>query len=441
MQVNCWIHLPVKEDINEKINIHEVGKILTDEYKLENNLLVAINGDQITASYQNKLITTYPYFMNDFQIIESLLYMPGNNPDFTVYKERKELESIIKATTHQLQSFIMHNLDSVFIINNEDVILTVNKAFEKIFGWKSQDIIGKYSSQLPHIPESEKEKVYQDQCKTLLGENVEEYESIRITKEGVQLHVMLSSFPLIDEYNKITGRAAIIRDMTEKKQAQEFLIKTEKLSIAGELAAGIAHEIRNPVTAIKGFLQLMEHEEQNNKVYYEIMEAEIERIELILSELLMLSKPQAVHVESTNIHVLIKDVVLLLEAEAIMNNVQIEMDFESEDIFINCEKNQLKQVSINFIKNAIEAMGNGGKLIIQIKNHQSKQVIIRFIDEGCGISSQVLAKLGQPFYTTKEKGTGLGFMVSKKIIENHHGEVSVISKENIGTTIEVRIPL
>ncbi|WP_445487272.1 ATP-binding protein [Niallia sp. 03133] len=442
VQVNSWVHIPVKESAGNIISLHQLGEILTDENdRVGTNLIAVVDGKIVSASYQNKIMTTFPYFMTDHQIIESLFYMPQNNPSFTVYKEKKELESIIKATSFQLESFIMRNLDPVVILNNADIVLTVNEAFEKIFGWTSSEIVGKHSLQLPHILENEKQEVNNNKDKTLLGENVEEYESIRITKEGTVLYVMLSCFPLRDEKDKVNGRAVIIRDITEKKQAQELVIKTEKLSIAGELAAGIAHEIRNPVTAIKGFLQLTEHNDGINPVYYEIMEAEIERIELILSELLMLSKPQAVHYELTNIHELIQDIVILLEAEAIMNNVEIEMEFDSTDIFINCEKNQIKQVSINFIKNAIEAMADGGRLIIQIKNRENKNVLIRFIDEGCGIPDHVLSKLGQPFYTTKEKGTGLGFMVSKKIIENHNGIVTIASKENIGTTIEVKIPI
>ncbi|MGP7817800.1 ATP-binding protein [Niallia sp. 01092] len=441
-KVDSWIHISMNEHTRPSYNLNQIGRILTEKDSVgESNAVFALNGEEVSATYQNKLVTAYPYFMTDDQIIESLFYMHANNPSFTVYKEKQELESIIKATRHQLESFIMRNLDPIVILNNKDIVLTVNEAFEKTFGWKPQEIVGVNSLHLPHIPKSEMEEVYQNRCKTFIGENVEEYESIRVNKEGNQLYVLISCLPLRDEYDKVNGRAVIIRDITEKKQAQELLVKAEKLSIAGELAAGIAHEIRNPVTAIKGFLQLMEQAEEKNKVYYEIMEAEIERIELILSELLILSKPQAVHFEWTNIYELIQDTVILLEAEAIMKNVQIDLEIESDKFFINCEKNQIKQVCINFIKNAIEAMKNGGKLTIQLKKTNAQEVLIVFIDEGCGIPDYVLSKLGQPFYTTKEKGTGLGFMVSKKIIENHKGTVSISSQENIGTTIVVKIPL
>ncbi|PKG23997.1 hypothetical protein CWS01_09535 [Niallia nealsonii] len=442
LSISSWFHVSGKVKKNEYTNLYQIGEYLTEMHcSTEQKIVLAVEGDDVSASYQNRLLHTYPNLMTDLQIVESPLYMPDNDPTRTNYKERVKLEGILKATNQQLESFIMRNLDPVMILNNDDDVLTINDAFEKVFGWTAAETVGKNSLQLPHIPIINRKEVYQNKCITLLGENVGEYETVRLTKEGISLHVQISCFPLRDEYDRVNGRAVIIRDITEKKQAQELLIKTEKLSIAGELAAGIAHEIRNPVTAIKGFLQLMEHGNMNNKTYFEIMEAEIERIELILSELLMLSKPQVIQYESTNISMLIRDIVILLEAQAIMNNVGIELDFESDDIILNGEKNQLKQVAINFIKNAIEAMPKGGKLMVQLRKYEEKQLLIRFIDEGCGIPDYVLSKLGQPFYTTKEKGTGLGFMVSKRIIENHNGTVSIYSKENIGTTIDVMLPL
>lgn len=440
--ISSWLHLSSNTMTYKFVDLYQLGEYLTEMCSnAEHKIVFAVNGSDVSASYQNKLLHTYPNFMIDTQIIESPFYMPDNDPNRTNYKQRVELEGKLKATNQQLESFIMRNLDPVMILNNDDDVLTINEAFEKVFGWTSAETVGKNSLQLPHIPVVNRKEVYQNKCITLLGENVGEYESVRLTKEGNILHVQISCFPLRDEYDRVNGRAVIIRDITEKKQAQELLIKTEKLSIAGELAAGIAHEIRNPVTAIKGFLQLMEHGNMNNQVYFDIMEAEIERIELILSELLMLSKPQVVQYESTNISMLIRDIVILLEAQAIMNSVQIELDFDSEEVILNCEKNQIKQVAINFIKNAIEAMPEGGKLVVQLRKQGDTELLIHFMDEGCGIPDYVLSRLGQPFYTTKEKGTGLGFMVSKRIIENHNGTVSVYSEENIGTTIEVLLPL
>jgi len=195
------------------------------------------------------------------------------------------------------------------------------------------------------------------------------------------------------------------------------------------------------MTAIKGFIQLIKSDLSKRTEYFDIILSEIDRIELILSELLILAKPQTVTFSTIEIHSLMNEVITLLNMEAILNNVEIITDFYEEEIYILCEINQIKQVCINFIKNAIEAMPTGGSLTIQINVKDTNGVHIRFIDEGCGIPDSVLEKLGQPFYTTKEKGTGLGYMVSKKIIENHNGTITVSSKLNEGSVFEVFLPL
>ncbi|MEC0265313.1 ATP-binding protein [Paenibacillus anseongense] len=230
------------------------------------------------------------------------------------------------------------------------------------------------------------------------------------------------------------------RDITEWKIAQEHLQNSEKLSVAGQLAAGIAHEIRNPITSIKGFIQLMKSGFGEKPIYFDIMTSEIERIELILSELLILAKPQSIKFERKDIRVLLSQVMTLLDSQAILNNVEFLAEFKPGATHLYCDENQLKQVFINFIKNSIESMRDGGKITLEVSSDNDQEMMIRLADQGCGIPKEALSKLGQPFYTTKENGTGLGFMVSKKIIENHAGKIKVESEVNKGTLIEITLP-
>jgi len=184
------------------------------------------------------------------------------------------------------------------------------------------------------------------------------------------------------------------------------------------------------------------HSDSNCKSnYYEIISSEVERIELILSELLIFAKPQSVKYNKKDIRILLSQVMTLLDSEAIMNNIQFATEFSPCITHINCAVNQLKQVFINFIKNSIESMPNGGRITIEVKSEHESEMLIRLTDQGCGIPKEVLSRLGEPFYSTKEKGTGLGFMVSKKIIENHSGKISVQSEINKGTVIEIRLPI
>ncbi|RED64687.1 ATP-binding protein [Cohnella lupini] len=231
----------------------------------------------------------------------------------------------------------------------------------------------------------------------------------------------------------------IIRDISERKKNEELLINSEKLYVAGQLAAGIAHEIRNPLTSLKGFLQLIASGRRNNSSYYDIMNAELDRIEDIVSELLMLSKPQVYELTYQDMRVMMRDTVTLLETQAILHNIAIEAEYGNDPLWIYGVENQVKQVFINVIKNAIEAMIDGGAIGIKL-SRESDGVYVRIRDEGPGIGEDQLAKMGQPFYTTKEKGTGLGLMVSYKIVDNHQGKIDVKSEIGKGTLFEIMLP-
>jgi two-component system, sporulation sensor kinase A len=230
-------------------------------------------------------------------------------------------------------------------------------------------------------------------------------------------------------------------ERTSEDKTTEMLEASEKLAIAGQLAAGIAHEIRNPLTSLKGFLQLIRSGYQGKQEHYDIMASELDRIEMIVSELLVLSKPHhGVALQKKDLLALLRQVVVLLESQAIMNNVQLITQFQVDSLAIECNENQIKQVFINIIKNAIEAMPSGGSIVIEATK-QFEWIHIRIIDQGLGIPAETLSKLGEPFYSTKEEGTGLGLMVSFKIIRNHGGSIKVQSKLGEGTTFDIQLPV
>lgn len=240
------------------------------------------------------------------------------------------------------------------------------------------------------------------------------------------------------------GRQGLItlgRDMTEQKRTNEFLRKSEKLSVVGQLAAGVAHEIRNPLTALKGFVQLLQAKYKEEQSYFEVMLSELDRINMIVTEFLYLAKPQMTNFQEKDLPTLIQHILSLLETQAILNNVQIRTEFEPGIPLVKCEENQIKQVFINILKNAIESMTYGGEIVIRVRSTGNEKVLVQFVDQGCGIPKEWIPKLGEPFYTTKEKGTGLGLMVSYKIIEEHHGTISIESEADRGTTVNITLPV
>jgi len=226
----------------------------------------------------------------------------------------------------------------------------------------------------------------------------------------------------------------------EKQEGQEGQ-EREKLSMAGMLAAGIAHEIRNPLTSLRGFLQLSAP--QTNPAYTAIMLSEVDRINEIVTELLELAKPKEMAYEPRDLTGLLVQTVVLLEAQANLNNVSLTVRAEAADrapVIVACEENKLKQLFINLIKNAIEAAAGGGAIRIAVRAADD-QAVVEVADNGQGLEQEQLERLGQPFYTTKEQGSGLGLMICRRIVQDHGGSIAFRSEAGRGTVVTVRLPL
>ncbi|MFS0774901.1 PAS domain S-box protein [Neobacillus sp. 3P2-tot-E-2] len=247
--------------------------------------------------------------------------------------------------------------------------------------------------------------------------------------------------PVIGENDQLEHIMVIAKDITEKRKAEEMLWNAEKLSLVGELAAGVAHEIRNPLTSIKGFIQLfregiIKHE------YFEVILTEFNRIEEIIKEFLSLAKPQEIQPKLVNIPSLLKEIETLLESETLLNDVTLSFEMEPGLPLVMCDANQMKQVLINLCKNSFEATDKKENGFVGVKAYiHQDHLIIQVRDNGNGISEERLKRLGEPFYSNKEKGTGLGLMLCFRIIKQHKGALTFESKENHGTTVEVRLPL
>lgn len=246
--------------------------------------------------------------------------------------------------------------------------------------------------------------------------------------------------PLFFSNGERRGLVTIGRDITQQKNAETMLLQKEKLSVVGELAAGIAHEIRNPLTSIKGFVQLMKESDHSSTNRYDIILSELDRINQIVGELLVLSKPQSVIHKPFNINDMIKYVVNLTSHEALMYNVQLTVRDQVQDTSINGDINQLIQVFINILKNSIDAMPKGGNIIFTAEKING-DVEFRIEDTGVGIPEERLERIGEPFFTLKEKGMGLGLTVSNKIIHEHKGTMEIKSEVGKGTKVTVKIPV
>lgn len=216
--------------------------------------------------------------------------------------------------------------------------------------------------------------------------------------------------------------------------------QSEQLKMAGTLAASIAHEIRNPLTSLKGFIQL--NKTAASQAYSDIMLSEIDRINDIVNELLVLAKPQGSEYARRELRPLLRNVLTLMNPQAILYNVQLIDSYpqQLESLSVVCAENKLKQVFINVIKNAIEAMPGGGEITVTAAADE-EWIRIEFADSGPGIPEEQLERIGEPFISTKERGTGLGLMVCQTILEDHRGSMRFRNRLAGGAIVTVKLPL
>ena len=272
------------------------------------------------------------------------------------------------------------------------------------------------------------------------GKQISGLETIRLRKDGQPIHVSVTKTPIKNENSEIIGFAGITRDITERKRTEELLRKSDKLSVAGQLAAGLAHEIRNPLTSLRGFLQLLQNDMKEKQHYFDIMLSELDRINFIVSEFLVIAKPEAIHYKKSDLKDILQTVIALLETQAVLCNVQLLLEFESDIPEIICSEMHLKQLFINLVKNAMEAISKEGQIKMTVSHQGNDLIRVRTEDNGCGIPEERVKQLGEPFYTTKEKGTGLGLMMCFKIVEAHKGTMTIQSHVGEGTIIDVFLP-
>ncbi|MFJ8066511.1 ATP-binding protein [Psychrobacillus sp. NPDC096426] len=236
---------------------------------------------------------------------------------------------------------------------------------------------------------------------------------------------------------------AEVHDESEKFHMKKRLNHTESLSTIGQLAASIAHEIRNPMTSLKGFTQLLQQTtNEDGKRYLAVINDEIKRMEEILTEFLEVSKPTNNKFEYFELKELISEVVNFMAPQALMKNIEIIITLTIDSICkILGDRNLMKQVFMNSIKNAIEAMPKGGNIFITIMYTGKKDVCIEIKDQGQGIDADQLDKIFDPFFTTKSGGTGLGLSHSSQVIKSHGGSIEVESEVEVGTSFKFILPL
>ncbi len=264
--------------------------------------------------------------------------------------------------------------------------------------------------------------------------------------KGEIIPLALSATPIRDESAACRGAVIVLRDLREIKKLEEKVRRTEKLAAVGELAAGVAHEIRNPLSSIRGFAQFLRHalkDKPQEQAYADIMVSEVDRINRVVTDLLSFARPMKAQPAPTDISDLIEHVVRLVGADARSRKVHIETRIP-EIGKLPVDASQLTQALLNLLLNALQAVDQGGRIEIGADyTAPEKNLRLWVADNGPGILADQKAKIFEPFFTTREKGTGLGLAIVHKIVENHEGEISLESpwaEDTAGCRFTISIP-
>ncbi|MGP4060809.1 ATP-binding protein [Halobacillus sp. H74] len=354
--------------------------------------------------------------------------------DVTQYK--RHLEAL--RNSEERFALLANNMKDVFWISQpeDDELHYISPAFQSLFGISRREVLENPTIIMKCIHEADREKV--TAAFHQMAEQEREIDYRVESMDGVSKWVKTKGFPV--DYNGKSYVLGIHEDVTEYKEMLEFKEKSQQLSTITQMSAGIAHEIKNPLTAIKGFLQIGAANPELRDNYQEIILDEVNRIEAIVQDFMMLSKPKSsLQLEQVDPEQLVSYVLRLLEPEANEKQILLLFDCETTQGTFETEPKRMNQILINLVKNAIDAVDSGGEVRVSIEM-SSEELTLSVRDNGPGLTSQELTKIGEPFFTTKEKGTGLGVMVTKKIVADLNGIISYESQKGAGTTVTVRLP-
>jgi two-component system, NtrC family, sensor histidine kinase HydH len=327
--------------------------------------------------------------------------------------------------------------DGLVSIDNEKRIVTLNRRALEFLGEREKNLKG---SKISEALGKNVEMFLEESGSTIRGQEIEIQHS-----SGNRVPLSLSAAPLKDEMGREMGSVLLLRDLREIRDLQEKVRRSERLASLGRLAAGVAHEIRNPLSSIRGFAQyfmnrLKGHEEEQG--YASIMVKEVDRLNRVVTDLLNFARPKDPHRELHPLENILSHSVKLLDPELRKKGVQVEEDYEPDLPPALVDRDQLSQAFLNLLLNSLESIEEEGKIRITLKKGDRQRGIeVAIADTGRGIPPEDLGRVFEPFFSTKRGGTGLGLAIVHQIVESHGGEITVESTERVGTTFRITLPI
>jgi PAS domain S-box-containing protein len=341
----------------------------------------------------------------------------------------------IRLAEHELENIFESISDMVYFVTEDYVIKNINKAVSRRLGKPAEEIIGKKCYEVFHgMNEPWPDCPHQKTVETRKA-SMKEVENLHL--DGT---FITSSSPIFDISGQFIGTVNVVSDVTEMKNLREKLIKTERMAALGEVAARVAHEIRNPLISLGGFARrLTKSLDGSLKEYADIIVKEVTRLEGILNEILSFVKEVRILKETINSQNLMEDALSLIQSEIDEKSINLVRQYEeSAEIFV--DPNRFKEALLNILKNAVQAVAEKSSIFVKTYT-KNGACVFEIRDTGIGMREENLPFIFDPFYTTKEGGTGLGLAITNRIVEEHGGSIDVESKPDEGSTFKVFIPL
>ncbi|GAA5522675.1 ATP-binding protein [Aliifodinibius salicampi] len=365
---------------------------------------------------------------------------------WTVYNYRAYYEDQLEATKLRYSDIIEHSAEAIISLDNKGVIGSWNRGAEKMLGWNRDEMIGSSIEKI--VPPELIEQDEFGEIGSIMESQgyVQNYETERLTKNGERKLVNLTESFVRDENNEVVGHSQILRDLTDIKMRQEQIQQSERLATVGHMAAGVAHEVGNPLTAISSLVQVCQRKTDDEFIQNQLKKVRehIQRINKIVRELVDFSRPSNKKTEHAQVNDIIQSAVGLLKHDARCRDVAFELNLSDSLPAISCVPDQIHQVVVNLLLNAVDAMKRVADPKVMISTEsQDDYIKITVSDVGKGIKEEYQSRIFEPFFTTKEvgSGTGLGLSVSHGIITQMDGSIWVDSEEDKGTTFTIKLPI
>lgn len=361
----------------------------------------------------------------------------------TDYEAKLEARNRALASTRDFLARIIEDSAEAIITRDEDGKITSwNRAAEAIYGWTAEEMMGQGIERLLPSDGNEGPEFGELDRRLAEGETIRDFETTRVAKDGRRIVVQLTMSPIRDRAGRRVGSTGIVRDVTRLKEMEGRLVERERLAAVGELAAVVAHEVRNPLAGIRGGCELLlegyPEADPRHEIGVEILH-QVDRLSRTVTELLMYARPKAMDPVPTALHGLIDRIVGVLREDSDNRDVAIERRYDADLPPVRVDGRQMEQVFLNLLLNAAQAMGHRGTITIATSvNVETVEVQVR--DTGPGIPPEKLDQIFKPFFTTRAHGTGLGLAICRKIVEAHGGTISVESHPGSGATFRFTLP-